>query len=158
VAESVPVRLRTWLITLPGQHKTDEDTHNDDDVYQFPGKVISSENRGQPGHGGKWVVCGVCANPLFTFTVNDYAVLNLAFLLRVHGKDFDVRAADLISTRDRSAPFKQDIIPIGLQLDVVRLAFLMNVSAWNIFVHWLDPTGGFLFSDYRIDGALTVSR
>src|SRR5262249_32656359 len=28
VAESVPVRLRTWLITLPGQHKTDEDTHN----------------------------------------------------------------------------------------------------------------------------------
>ena len=139
------MRLKSWSITLPGEYKKDEDNHNDDDVYQFPGKVISSEDRRQPGHGGQWVVCGVCTNPLFTFTVNDYAVLNLALRSRLRAKDFDLRAADLISARDRSAPFKQDIIPIGLQLYVMRAAPLMNVSAWNIFVHWLDSTGGFLF-------------
>ena len=67
-----------WSITLPGEYKKDEDKHNDANIYQFPGKVISSKDRRQPGHGGQRVVCGACTNPLFTFTVNDYAVLNLA--------------------------------------------------------------------------------
>ena len=38
------------LITLPGEYKKDKNNHNDCAVYQFPGKVISSETRRQPGH------------------------------------------------------------------------------------------------------------
>src|SRR5262245_50082037 len=96
---------------------------------------MPSDHRRQPGHGSQRVVCGVCTKPLFTLAVSDYAVPDLALRSSFRAEDGDVRAVDFISTRNPSSPFKQNIIPIRLKLDVLRAALLMNVFARNIFVH-----------------------
>src|SRR5215467_11841697 len=86
----------------PREHKEDKNNHNPAGFDQFPGKIISSENGRQPGHGGQGVIADFaglsCTNPLIAFAVNDHAILNLSSRRGVGTKDCNLRAIDFIHT------------------------------------------------------------
>src|SRR5205807_7055304 len=78
----------------PCEHKEDEDDHNPAGFDQFPGKIISSKDGWQPGHGVQRIIADfagvLCTNPFIAIAVDDHAILNSSLRRGLGAKDCDL--------------------------------------------------------------------